>query len=218
MTRVRAKTIKRSKCALLFFALTLTFTSPALASTCSYTDWEWHSESGQAVNIREVVTQRSKLSPEQSHPSLPCSICREDQVSIKVGDISTSVCHVIAQDVQEALLQAQDGGFEFNTLIGYRVGKSKGPLNAQGLRNQYSNHSFGLAIDINPERNGLYDRCIKFSHTCRLRRGGPWQPGTEGTITRESTIYDALTRVGLKWGGELQGRQKDFMHFSLNGD
>lgn len=202
----------------LALILTFTFAHSATAANCTYTDWEWHSEMGRAVNVREISTQRTNLLPSQIHPALPCSICREDQVSVTVGDVSTSVCHIIAEDVQYALTQASEFGFEINTLIGYRVGKTKGPLNAQGLRTEYSNHSFGLALDINPERNGLYDRCIQFSNDCRLRRGGPWQPGRAGTVTQDSVIYDALTHAGLKWGGELEGYQKDFMRFSLGGD
>jgi len=84
-------------------------------------------------------------------------------------------------------------------------------------RTQYSYHSFGVAIDINAEQNGLYGNCVTFSDACQLRRGGPWRPGRPGTITLGDPIYDGLTDIGLRWGGEIAGRQKDFMHFSLTG-
>ena len=43
-------------------------------------------------------------------------------------------------------------------------------------------------------------------------------PEQPGAITLESVVYEAFRNIGWKWGGELAGRQKDFMHFSLSGD
>jgi len=191
---------------------------PAMAQTCSFTDWAWHSEQGRAVNYQEVVTTRAELTPEQQHPDLPCSICREDQVEIRIGDASTLMCKAVADEVSEALNRAASEGFPISKLVGYRVGRTKGPLDENGLRTQYSHHSFGLAIDVNPGQNGLYDRCISFSPDCRLRRGGEWLPGSPAAITLETPLYHYMRDAGLKWGGELQGRQKDFMHFSQSGD
>ncbi|MEP3890086.1 MAG: M15 family metallopeptidase [Hellea sp.] len=185
---------------------------------CTFSDWAWNSSSGRAENFREVEMPRAELLPEQRHSELPCSICREDQVRIGVGKHSALICKAIAGDVEEALRRTEETGFIINSLTGYRVGRTKGPLDARGLRTQYSHHSFGLAIDINAAQNGLYDRCIEFGPHCRLRRGGPWVLGDAGTISPQTPLYQEMRRAGLKWGGELKGRQKDFMHFSLQGD
>jgi len=135
---------------LLFASAALLICETALAGeTCTYTDWAWHVPSGQ------------------------CSICIEDMTEVNVpGQQPVLMCHVIAPAVEAALIAAQDSGFEIESLTGYRVGRTKGSLDEDGRRTEYSHHSFGLAIDINADKNGLYDRCIEFGPACRLRRGG----------------------------------------------
>ncbi len=117
-----------------------------------------------------------------------------------------------------ALEASLEQGFPIATLTGYRVGRTRGPLDARGLRTQYSNHSLGVAIDINAETNGLYDRCVEWGPHCRLRIGGKWDPHNSLSITRGRAPHTHMEAVGFKWGGELTGRQKDFMHFSLTGN
>ena len=200
-------------------ALILVMLQPCFAETCTYTDWAWHVETGKAVNITQVKTSRDHLGPDQFHPELPCSICAEDMETITLPGVQPfQMCRVIAPAVKAALSAAQADGFPIEEIIGYRVGRSKGPINDQGLRTQYSHHSFGLALDINPPKNGLYDQCPEFGPDCRLRIGGAWQPGRPGTVSPGTLPYIYLTEIGMKWGGELPGQQKDFMHFSLSGD
>ena len=176
-------------------------------------------ESGKAVNITQVKTSRDQLSPEQYHPELPCSVCLEDMETITLPGVEPfQMCRVIAPAIQSALSDAQAQGFRFDKIMGYRVGRTKGPIDDQGLRTQYSHHSFGLALDINPGRNGLYDNCPEFGSNCRLRIGGAWMPGRDGTVTPISPPFLNLTDLGMKWGGDLAGNQKDFMHFSISGD
>ena len=94
----------------------------------------------------------------------------------------------------------------------------------KGVRSQFSNHSFGTAVDINPGSNGLYDQCDvprideKSIKRCRLRIGGKWNPGKRPskTIVRDGPVHQAFTRF-WKWGGEIGGNTKDMMHFSLTG-
>ena len=93
-----------------------------------------------------------------------------------------------------------------------------GDVDHEEKRTQFSNHSFGIAVDINPDSNGLYQNCIEFSQQCVLRRGGDWQPGQNSrSIAADSQLVKALKSAGFKWGGEILGRQKDFMHFSPDG-
>ncbi len=196
--------------------------APALAGppeTCTYTDWTWSSVERRAMDIREVKKPYSALRDDERDASTGCTICREDQVQIELPGIdSFKICKAVADDIETALNQSIDAGFEIDTITGYRVGRSKGVLDVAGRRTEYSNHSFGLAIDVNADKNGLYDRCTEFSDACRLLRGGAWQPGMAGGITTDSPLYEAMIKMGWQWGGALSGQQKDFMHFSPKGD
>ena len=99
----------------------------------------------------------------------------------------------------------------------YRPGKTKNPLDAKGNRTGFSNHAYGAAVDINRSKNGLYDKCPKFGPGCRRIQGGQWRPGSPGTLSKDSSIVRVLREAGFKWGGEIDGMQKDFMHFSPSG-
>ena len=211
---------------LLIFAIQLLFsficfpqeTKGSPPTTCTYETWDWDTIQKKSVNHRQVTKNRSELTAEEIGAIPGCSVCEEDQVEIKIKTLQPfKVCRTFKERVSRAIAKAMGKGFPVQTVVGYRVGKSKGPVNSSGQRTQFSNHSFGAAIDINSERNGLYDSCVHFSSQCRLIRGGAYRPGVLGTITRSSEIYRQMTVEGLKWGGEINGQQKDFMHFSLNG-
>lgn len=204
------------------FALSLTLGTFAFANaseTCTYSDWSWDTQAGQVVDFKTVHTTKDQLSEEQRHPELPCTICREDMIEIQIEELEPfSVCHIVAPAIEEALHRALDDGFPITTVTAYRVGRTKGPVDDQARRTQYSHHSFGLAIDINAHANGLYGNCFEFGPDCILRRGGIWHPDNPEAIAPGSPIYMSMQNIGFLWGGELYGRQKDFMHFSLSGD
>ncbi len=187
--------------------------------TCSYSTWDWNAEKQRAENFQDVVKSKRELTPEEWHSTLPCSICREDQQIIELADLKPFfVCRHVADEIETALGVARSAGFPLHDVIGYRVGRTKGLLNIDGRRSQYSLHAYGLALDINPALNGLYDQCEILSPSCRLRRGGAWRPGTPGTVTPGTPIYEEIAAMGWRWGGELAGRQKDTMHFSPSGE
>lgn len=151
-------------------------------------------------------------------PSSKCTVCEEDQQKIEITGIpSFQVCRHYGDKIIKALKRVQKSGWKFQSVIGYRVGRSRGPVDKNGLRTQFSNHSFGTAIDFNAENNGLYTNCFQFGPRCQLLRGGLWDPQNPLSITKGSTLYQSMVGIGFKWGGEIQGRQKDFMHFSLTG-
>ena len=52
---------------------------------------------------------------------------------------------------------------------------------------------------------------------CKLRKGGHWVPGNLGTLTLDGKIVRTMKSLDFKWGGEIKGWQKDFMHFSPSG-
>lgn len=77
----------------------------------------------------------------------------------------------------------------------------------------WSNHAYGLAVDVNPLENP-YVGCGQSRHPAtrpflnrsRHRRG----------MVRPRVIR-AFASVGWEWGGAWTGDTKDYMHFSVNG-
>jgi D-alanyl-D-alanine carboxypeptidase len=77
----------------------------------------------------------------------------------------------------------------------------------------WSNHAYGLAIDINPVENP-YVGCgmtrdptsLRFVKRTPLRRG---------MVT--PAVIEAFASIGWEWGGDWTGETKDYMHFSHNG-
>ncbi|PCI44034.1 MAG: hypothetical protein COB41_05455 [Proteobacteria bacterium] len=188
-------------------------------STCSYNTYQWNTKEKRAVNYQKVVHPYSQLSDEERDPITGCTVCIEDQVKISIPPVKPFyVCKVIAPEIQNILEGLIRSGESIVDVTGYRVGKTRGGVDKQGNRTKFSNHAYGVAIDINPEQNGLYDKCIEFGVGCRLIRGGRWEPGKRcESIEPDGFIVRAFKELGYLWGGEIQGRQKDFMHFSLTG-
>jgi D-alanyl-D-alanine carboxypeptidase-like protein len=77
----------------------------------------------------------------------------------------------------------------------------------------WSNHAYGMAIDINPVENP-YVGCgqsrdpLAQSYRDRSRH-------RRGMVTRR--VVNAFGSVGWGWGGAWAGNTKDYMHFSFNG-
>ena len=166
---------------------------------------------------RTVRKPRSELTREEQGP-LGCTPCREDQTELALSNgLRFSACVHVAAKVKAALDRAIAHGQEILTVVGYRPQMSRGPVDAQGNRTELSNHSFGVAVDVNEEQNGLYDACLTWSPACRLRKGGPYRPGSRGSIAPDGPLVAEMQAIGFEWGGRIAGRQKDFMHFSPTG-
>lgn len=199
----------------------LMFSNPVFAqqpSTCTYQTYKWNVKDKSAVEIRQVKHSYSSLRNFEIDSDTGCSVCLEDQVSIKLPGIKAfSICKHIADDVKRKLYDLLNSGVTIHSITGYRVGMTRGQVDVSSNRTRFSNHSFGIALDINPEQNGLYDHCTQFTSSCRLIRGGPWKPGYIGSLTKNGPVVTALEKIGLRWGGLIQGKQKDFMHFSPSG-
>ncbi len=203
---------------ILFIAALLWPWGLVRAGNCSYNTWEWNTLARRSENHRQVVKARADLTPEEKDPSSDCTVCGEDQTRIEVEGIPTfKVCQLYVERFREAVREIVKAGWKIESVSAYRVGRSRGPVDEKGLRTQFSNHSFGTAIDINAEHNGLYANCFKFGPGCKLIRGGEWDQGHPRSITKASVVYKTLLKYGWKWGGEIAGKQKDFMHFSLSG-
>jgi hypothetical protein len=77
----------------------------------------------------------------------------------------------------------------------------------------WSNHAYGLAIDINPRENPYVGCGATYNSTSRVYLDrGRLRPGM---VT--PAVVRAFTSVGWGWGGSWTGDTKDYMHFSYNG-
>ncbi len=174
----------------------------------------------KAVEFKRIEKPYSELNRVERDTLTGCTVCEQDQVPIKLANLQEfRVCKILAEPIRETLVQVlETSNEEIEQIIAYRVGMTRGDIDEQGNRTGFSNHSYGIAIDINSEHNGLYDQCFKFSESCRLIKGGPWRPDTDHlSLREESAIVHSLKAIGLNWGGRIAGKQKDFMHFSPTG-
>lgn len=189
-----------------------------LPSTCTYEMQVWNVNQKKSNGLTKVAHPYATLAPEERDPVTGCTVCSEDQETIDIPLLPKfSVCYQLAPRVRSLIGMAVQRGALIHTIEGYRVIKSRGNVDRSGNRTEFSNHSFGTAIDINPEQNGLYDNCIKFGPDCHLLRGGRWRAGVPGTLEKNSDVVVLFKQEGFRWGGEIEGKQKDFMHFSLTG-
>ena len=77
----------------------------------------------------------------------------------------------------------------------------------------WSNHAYGLAVDLNPVENP-YVGC----GATRERSSRPYLDRTRirpGMVT--PAVVKAFASIGWGWGGSWSGSTKDYMHFSFNG-
>ncbi len=189
-----------------------------LPQSCTYQTFKWNVMLRKSVAHETVRHPYSELTPEERDPASGCSVCEEDQETVDIPPLADfRVCRKLASQVRSAVAELIRAGEPIHEVVGYRVGRTRGDPDAAGNRTGFSNHSYGIAIDINPQQNGLYDNCLNFGSACRLIRGGAWRPGVAGTMTAGGAVVRAMSGVGLRWGGEIAGKQKDFMHFSPSG-
>ena len=204
--------------ALAFVLAGLPMPAPAEPSTCSYTTYKWNVVQRKAVEYRRVSHPYDRVTDIERDEATGCTVCEQDQVDIALPGIkSFKMCRQLAGPVEVALGELLAQGQPIYKVIAYRVGMTRGDIDAGGNRTRFSNHSFGIALDINDEQNGLYDHCIRFGPQCRLIQGGRWSPSRAGSWTADSQVVHSMQSLGFKWGGQIEGKQKDFMHFSPTG-
>lgn len=184
---------------------------------CTYEATVWNTRLRRTVRTKKVEKPRSALTAAETGP-FGCTPCREDQREVRLSNgLSFSACARVADRFKAALEGALAEGARLETVVGYRAQFSKGEPNAEGERTELSNHAFGVALDVNEGSNGLYDRCLKWSPDCRLIKAGPWRESDPLSHTPDHAVVRRLKSEGFSWGGEIAGRQKDFMHFSPTG-
>jgi D-alanyl-D-alanine carboxypeptidase len=78
---------------------------------------------------------------------------------------------------------------------------------------RWSNHAYGLAVDVNPVENP-YVGC-GMSRDPKARRYRDRSRHRRGMLTPRAIA--AFASVGWGWGGAWSGETKDYMHFSVTG-
>ena len=87
------------------------------------------------------------------------------------------------------------------------------PCTGGSRSGSWSNHAYGLAIDVNPVENP-YVGCGRVRHRASERYLDR-TPLRKGMVT--PAVVRAFASIGWEWGGAWTGRTKDYMHFSVNG-
>jgi hypothetical protein len=200
---------------LFFLTVKLSFAG----SLCTYSTYKWNTRQGKAVQFERIEKPYSQVEPRETDERTGCTVCEQDQTTVSLPGIEAfKVCRVVAGSLRDALAALIENGEPIISVVGYRVGMTRGDVDEEGNRTGFSNHSFGVAVDINPDSNGLYDNCIEYNGACRLIKGGPWRPASDRfSLHPEGNIVKRLKAAGFSWGGEISGKQKDFMHFSPTG-
>lgn len=84
-----------------------------------------------------------------------------------------------------------------------------------GAGDTFSQHSFGLAVDVNPLQNPY----VREDGWVRNRFARPYvdrSPNLLGMIEEGDVVVRSFAAVGWAWGGNWSGG-KDYMHFSFTG-
>ena len=79
----------------------------------------------------------------------------------------------------------------------------------------WSNHAYGLAIDVNPIENPYVSGAVS-SH----RASAPYLDRSRhqvGTAYQGGVLVEAFRSQGWEWGGSWSGSVRDYQHFSYNG-
>ena len=87
------------------------------------------------------------------------------------------------------------------------------PCTSATTTSSWSNHAYGLAVDLNPVENP-YVGCGQ-SRDPRAARYRDRSRHRRGMVTRQ--VRAAFASVGWGWGGSWTGNTKDYMHFSTTG-
>jgi len=187
-------------------------------ANCRYTYTVWNVGARKSIRRGSVSKPYAELTDKEKGP-LGCTPCAEDQAEVALSNgIKFTACRKAGDAIKRALEASLAQGQPIRSVVGYRPQVSRGPADRKGDRTELSNHSFGAAVDVNEEHNGLYENCLAWSKTCALRKGGPYRPGADPmSLTDGSPAVSELKKAGFLWGGRIAGRQKDFMHFSPTG-
>lgn len=78
----------------------------------------------------------------------------------------------------------------------------------------WSEHAYGLALDLNPVENPY---TVGDHVAPRAGRAYVARPDAPGVLHPDDAVVAAFARIGWVWGGTWTGRVVDYQHFSLRG-
>jgi hypothetical protein len=87
------------------------------------------------------------------------------------------------------------------------------PCSGGNANGSWSNHAYGMAVDINPVENP-YVGC-GMSRDPKAQSYRDRSRHRPGMVTRR--VRRAFASIGWGWGGSWTGNTKDYMHFSVTG-
>lgn len=133
----------------------------------------------------------------------------------------------LAQDVTDAFRQIYEARFPIEEMrVISRAERDTAPTGDHNITSGYtcrrvvgtatvwSEHSKGLAVDINPFHNPFYKGDELYPELAESYKDRDWE--REGMIYEPSVVFDAFDSLGWTWGGHWHGRE-DWMHFSAEG-
>ena len=88
-------------------------------------------------------------------------------------------------------------------------------VTATGPGNDFSQHAYGLAVDLNPLQNPY----VTTDGFVRNRAAEPYTIRSRhlvGMIHEGDVVVRSFAAIGWEWGGNWSG-DKDYMHFSQSG-
>jgi len=133
---------------------------------------------------------------------IECQVWQLENGIKKTATITLTVHKDVAEDVKKIFAEIYNGPEKFPI-------KSCYGFSYRGT----SQHSSGLAIDINPDENYFIGRDGK------IKAGKLWQPGVNPySITPDGDVVRAFKKYGWHWSPEMGWSSgADYMHFSLSG-
>ena len=159
--------------------------------TVTYRGFDGHNHTGQIVTNRTAAGPLSKVFHQLFRLHFP-------------------IHHMTFKQIYDKRYAPKDGD-----LTGSFECRDAVPSPCSGGRStgNWSNHAYGLAIDVNPVENpyvgcGMSRDPLAQSYRDRSRH-------RKGMVTRR--VIAAFRSVGWGWGGGWSGNTKDYMHFSYNG-
>ena len=95
-------------------------------------------------------------------------------------------------------------------------GNDTGAFNCRAVRGAttYSQHAYGLAVDVNPFQNPYLKGDLVLPELASSYRDRSWH--RPGMILPGGPVVRAFARIGWGWGGSWSSL-KDLQHFSANG-
>ena len=160
--------------------------------TVTYRGFDKHNHSGQFIANRKAVGPLTSAFHKLYHLHFPI---RHLSIATTYGSGST-----------RSTEPDPTGSFECRDAV-------PSPCSGGKSTGNWSNHAYGMAIDINPVENPYVG--------CGMSRDPQAQSYRDrsnhrpGMVTRR--VVAAFRSVGWGWGGAWTGNTKDYMHFSWNG-